>query len=73
MILHDKLALALSIKDADETSASSFSLCPKILKVLSKIDDWHFDSFELDEVTSGRPLSTLGFAIMTKCDLVPGR
>ena len=49
------------------------ALCSKVLAVLAKIDDWQFDSFELNEVTSGRPLSTLGFAIMTKCELVPGR
>jgi len=53
---------------------SSSAVCfPKVLAVLAKIDDWQFDSFELNDVTSGRPLSTLGFAIMTRCELVPGR
>ena len=41
--------------------------------VLAKIDTWQFDSFELNEVSGGRPLSTLTFAIMSKLGLVPGR
>ncbi|GAX77392.1 hypothetical protein CEUSTIGMA_g4838.t1 [Chlamydomonas eustigma] len=42
----------------------------KVLAVLGKIDSWQFDSFELDEVSEGRPLSTLTFAIMHKLRLV---
>ncbi|GAX86359.1 hypothetical protein CEUSTIGMA_g13771.t1 [Chlamydomonas eustigma] len=42
----------------------------KVLAVLGKIDSWQFDSFELDEVSEGRPLSTLSFAIMHKLRLV---
>jgi hypothetical protein len=41
--------------------------------VLAKMDMWQFDSFELDDVTNGWPLSALAFAILKKCDLVPGR
>ena len=41
--------------------------------VLAKIDDWQFDSFELHEVSGGRPLSTLAFAILNRFQLVPGR
>ncbi len=45
----------------------------QVLTVLAKIDNWQFDSFELNDVTDGWPLSTLTFAIMKKCNLVPGR
>ncbi|GAX77145.1 hypothetical protein CEUSTIGMA_g4591.t1 [Chlamydomonas eustigma] len=45
----------------------------QVLRVLSKIDDWQFDAFELNEVTEGWPLSTLGFAIFNRCGLLPGR
>ena len=40
--------------------------------MLAKIDHWQFDCFELSEVSGGRPLSTLTFAIMHKMGLVPG-
>jgi cAMP-specific phosphodiesterase 4/calcium/calmodulin-dependent 3',5'-cyclic nucleotide phosphodiesterase len=42
----------------------------QVLAVLRKIDSWQFDSFELDEVSGGRPLSTLTFAIMHKLSLM---
>lgn len=45
----------------------------QVLAVLAKIDDWQFDTFELNDVTEGWPLSVLAFATMLKCDLVPGR
>lgn len=41
-----------------------------VMTVLEKIDDWHFDAFELDEVTGGRPLSTLAFALFTRYQLI---
>mmetsp|Transcript_8480 Transcript_8480/g.25667 ORF Transcript_8480/g.25667 Transcript_8480/m.25667 type:complete len:957 (-) Transcript_8480:212-3082(-) len=44
-----------------------------VLRVLEKIDNWQFDSFELDAVTNGQPLSTLAFTIMKRLRLVPGR
>ena len=45
----------------------------KVIAVLAKIDSWQFDSFELDLVTGGRPLSVLTFAILTKLKpTVPG-
>ena len=37
------------------------------------MDEWKFDSFELDRVTDGRPLSAIAFAVLKRCDLVPGR
>ena len=45
----------------------------QVLAVLAKMDHWQFDAFELDEVTDGWPLSSLAFAVLRKCDLVPGR
>ncbi len=42
-------------------------------EVLSKIENWQFDSFELHEATGGWPLSTLTFAIMRKYKLIPTR
>ena len=44
-----------------------------VLSVLAEMDDWKFDSFKLNEVTNGRPLSTVAFAILRKCDLFHGR
>ena len=41
--------------------------------ILAKIDEWQFDSFELAEATGGRPLSTLGFYLLKKGGLVPGK
>ena len=34
--------------------------------MLSQVDEWAFDSFELARVTEGRPLSTLGFALIRR-------
>ena len=47
--------------------------CVQVMSVLSGIDEWHFDIFKLDEVSEGRPLSMLSFAIMMKAGLIPGR
>ena len=47
--------------------------CLQVLLILAKINDWQFDSFELDEVSGGWPLSTLTFAILTKQKLVARR
>ena len=38
----------------------------QVLTVLEKIDDWAFDMFELSEVTSNRPLSTLAFTLIKR-------
>ena len=37
---------------------------------IHQVDEWHFDSFELDVVTNGRPLSTLAFALFTRSNLM---
>ncbi|KAF5826760.1 hypothetical protein DUNSADRAFT_2121 [Dunaliella salina] len=42
-----------------------------VLAVLAKVDEWHFDAFELAEVTSNRPLSTLAFALFSRSNLIP--
>ena len=36
---------------------------------LSKVDDWQFDSFELERATNGRPLSVLAFALIKNAGL----
>jgi hypothetical protein len=30
------------------------------------VDDWTFDAFELADVTNGRPLSTLAYALISQ-------
>jgi len=42
-----------------------------VMAVLAKVDDWHFDAFELAEVTNNRPLSTLAFALFSRSKLIP--
>eukprot|EP00195_Chlamydomonas_chlamydogama_P006345 CAMPEP_0202897216 /NCGR_PEP_ID=MMETSP1392-20130828/6039_1 /ASSEMBLY_ACC=CAM_ASM_000868 /TAXON_ID=225041 /ORGANISM="Chlamydomonas chlamydogama, Strain SAG 11-48b" /LENGTH=1191 /DNA_ID=CAMNT_0049582803 /DNA_START=21 /DNA_END=3596 /DNA_ORIENTATION=- len=37
-----------------------------IAAVLAKVDEWQYDSFELDAVTNGRPLSLLTFALLKR-------
>ena len=41
----------------------------QVAAVLACVEDWAFDSFELDEVTGGRPLPTLAFALMKRTGL----
>ncbi len=38
----------------------------QVLRVMSTVDDWTFDVFELAAVTNGRPLSTLAFALIKR-------
>ena len=45
----------------------------QVLVELSKVDHWHFDTFRLNDVTNGWPLSTLAFALMQQSGLMPGR
>ena len=40
-----------------------------MLTILSKVDDWQFDSFALERVSNGRPLSLLAFALFKRTDL----
>ncbi|KAF5830629.1 hypothetical protein DUNSADRAFT_14253 [Dunaliella salina] len=41
----------------------------KMLSVLAKVDDWQFDAFELNEVSNGRPLSMLSFALFKRFEI----
>eukprot|EP00195_Chlamydomonas_chlamydogama_P005551 CAMPEP_0202896684 /NCGR_PEP_ID=MMETSP1392-20130828/5636_1 /ASSEMBLY_ACC=CAM_ASM_000868 /TAXON_ID=225041 /ORGANISM="Chlamydomonas chlamydogama, Strain SAG 11-48b" /LENGTH=2072 /DNA_ID=CAMNT_0049582125 /DNA_START=504 /DNA_END=6722 /DNA_ORIENTATION=+ len=42
----------------------------KLSVLLAKVDEWQYDSFQLHDVTGGRPLSTLGFALIKRAGLV---
>ncbi len=42
----------------------------QVLAVLSHIDDWAFDSFELASVTEGRPLTTLAFTLIKRSGIM---
>ena len=35
-----------------------------------KLDEWQFDSFELQRLSDGRPLSCLAFHLMKKMDII---
>ncbi len=37
---------------------------------LGGVDEWQFDSFNLEEASGGRPLSCLAFFLMKRMDLV---
>ena len=37
---------------------------------LGAIDSWQYNSFKLEEVSGGRPLSCLAFFLMKKMDLI---
>lgn len=39
-------------------------------EILSRVEDWTFDSFKLSEATSGRPLSTLAFFLFKRSGIV---
>lgn len=47
-------------------------IMPQISCCLSRIDDWAFDMFELDELTQHRPLSTLAFALLHRSGIIGG-
>jgi cAMP-specific phosphodiesterase 4/calcium/calmodulin-dependent 3',5'-cyclic nucleotide phosphodiesterase len=36
----------------------------------AQVDDWQFDAFRLSEVSGGRPLSLLSFALLKRCEIV---
>ncbi|PNW81070.1 hypothetical protein CHLRE_07g342350v5 [Chlamydomonas reinhardtii] len=46
------------------------NLPDEVLTVLQRIDDWQFDAFKLNEVSGGRPLSLLSYALMKHNGLV---
>ncbi len=41
----------------------------QVMDVLSKVDDWQFDAFKLNEVSGGRPLSLLSYALLKRCEV----
>ena len=43
---------------------------PQLLSALSRVDEWTYDMFELNLVSSGRPLSTLAFALLKRSGIV---
>lgn len=44
-------------------------LLPAVEITLETAARWHFDAFQLEEATSGRPLSVLGFYLLNKLNL----
>ncbi len=44
----------------------------QVLEVLAKVDDWQFDAFKLSEVSGGRPLSLLSYALLKRCEVRSG-
>lgn len=42
----------------------------ELTAILSRVDDWIFDSFELDRVTCGKPLSCLSFYLIKRAGLI---
>lgn len=49
---------------------SVLSFCCQVVGVLARVDDWQFDAFKLNEVSNGRPLSMLSFALFKRCEIV---
>ena len=43
---------------------------PSVSSCLSSAETWGFDAFQLDSVTRGRPLSTLGYWILQSTGLL---
>ena len=50
-------------------SPSSF-LRVQVLAKLTHLDDWTFNTFRLAELTNGKPLSTLAFAVLKQSGIV---
>ena len=44
--------------------------CPQLAQALGNVDSWQYDSFHLDDVSGGKPLSCMAFHLMKKMDLV---
>ena len=42
----------------------------QVLSKLARISNWTFDSFRLAELTGGKPLSTLAFAVLKQSGIV---
>ena len=46
------------------------ALTLQLLLALSKVDEWSYDSFHLEEASGGRPLSALSFALFKRSGIV---
>ncbi len=46
------------------------ALMPAAEVALQTAGQWHFDAFQLEEATMGKPLSSLGFYLFGKLNLV---
>lgn len=42
-------------------------MCAQLCWLLSKVDEWRFNMFELAQATNGHALSVLGFALIKRC------
>ena len=45
-------------------------LVPQVMASLASLDDWAFDMFGFTEVSGGRPLSTMAFAVLRRTGLI---
>ena len=45
-------------------------LPPQFSGMFCKLDEWQFDSFDLQRLSDGRPLSCLAFHLMKKMDII---
>eukprot|EP00877_Chromochloris_zofingiensis_P004947 jgi/Chrzof1/14453/Cz09g03150.t1 len=61
---------AVSKQDAKELITLSRSLPTEVESVLSQIGEWQFDSFKLSAAANGRPLSLLGFYLISRSELI---
>ena len=48
----------------------ALSSAAQLLQVLGGLNEWQFDSFKLDEVSNGRPLSCLAFYLLKSSSLI---
>ena len=43
---------------------------PQLMVSLGDINSWQYNSFQLEDVSGGRPLSCLAFHLMKKMDII---
>ena len=67
---HSTARLPVELTLPPSPSPSPSPSHPQLLQVLSKVDDWQFDAFKLYEVSQGRPLSLLSFALLKRSEVV---
>ena len=64
-LVSNTLSLSLSL-----THTHTHTPRVQVLNVLARVDDWQFDAFHLSEVSNGRPLSLLSFALLKRSEVV---